>query len=1283
MASALTRIKNNQIYASTIVASAKLVNQSVTGGLLSDPLNYSGNMTITGNLTVNGTTTIVDTTNTYIADPVIVLSRGTTGAPTNDSGFLVKRGTSNNAAFVWDETNGQFVAITTTSDGSTAGAITQTAFANLKVGNIIASGSTSNIANLSISDNTISSTNTNANINLIPNGLGDVVLSADTVTIGDANAVANLTTNGTGNLVLSTNNGTNSGNIIIAQGANGNISITPNGTGQVILANAAVSTLTSGRFTISTTNGTLTDSSNFTYSGSAMTMAGNLAMNGGVLTTTSTTANVFNANATTLNLGGAATTINMAAANATTNITGGISFGGALTRSAWGTAGVGLNQTASTYTDSSTAASTTVANNMVHSVQVPTLAASNLSVTYTTAATMYIANAPQAGANVTITNPYAIYVAAGNVNLGNVATMTTANVTTINATTVNANTFGSNGATTVLIANATATTLNIGGAATAVNIGAATGTTIVKNSLQVDGGNLTFGAATTANIANATVTTLNIGGAATTTNIGNSAGNVVVAGDIQVSGNDIRSSTGNAAISLNDIDVTIRGNLTVQGATTTVGSNDLTINDSIINLHTAANLAPLTSDDGRDLGIKIHYYKTSDKFAFVGWANDTQYLEYYVDGTETVGGTFSGTYGSFKGATYISTATTGTAPLTVTSTTQVANLNVAVAGSLINGTSNVTIPSSGGNVTISSAGNANVVIVTGTGANISNLSLVNNTLASTVTNANINLTPNGTGQVVIANAVVSTLTATRVTYAGTNGTLTDNANLTFSGTLLTVTGNANVSGTANIGNIQASANTISSVNLNGNINISPNGTGSVLLVANTVVHGTSNTATTLTTNGTGSMTLNTNSGTSSGSVVITAGANGNISLTPNGTGQVVIANAAVSTLTSGRVTYASSNGTLTDNTNLTFTGTLLTVTGNATVSGTANIGNIQASANTISSSNTNGNINIDPNGTGSVVVNSTGDNSDFYVNANLTTYASTPVLYTKASSGQVGIMTSAPSTGVTLHVNATDSMLIPKGTTGNRPTGIAGMMRFNTSLNILEFYDGTTWQSTQGSFTVINYQNFTGDGATLVYTLSTSSTTAATLVAINGVLQKPSDAYSVSGTSLTFTEAPISGDDIDVRLLTTTTTVTSLAEGDSAVTVTDPGTGNVIVKLDGTNVAYWTSSIYSQSTPSVAAVTGTSVGTTAVTIDQFPVASYRSAKYIIQVSNSGRGDYETQEVVVTHNGTTASRAAYGIVYTNVALGTSTVTISGGNVQLQFTGNYAGNTVKVAATYIPV
>lgn len=71
----------------------------------------------------------------------------------------------------------------------------------------------------------------NTNIEVAPNGTGDVLLTADTVRLGDANATATLTTNGTGNLTLNTNSGSNSGNITISAGANGNISIAPNGTG--------------------------------------------------------------------------------------------------------------------------------------------------------------------------------------------------------------------------------------------------------------------------------------------------------------------------------------------------------------------------------------------------------------------------------------------------------------------------------------------------------------------------------------------------------------------------------------------------------------------------------------------------------------------------------------------------------------------------------------------------------------------------------------------------------------------------------------------------------------------------------------------------------------------------------------------------------------------------------------------------------------------------------------------------------------------------------------------
>jgi hypothetical protein len=222
--------------------------------------------------------------------------------------------------------------------------------------------------------------------------------------------------------------------------------------------------------------------------------------------------------------------------------------------------------------------------------------------------------------------------------------------------------------------------------------------------------------------------------------------------------------------------------------------------------------------------------------------------------------------------------------------------------------------------------------------------------------------------------------------------------------------------------------------------------------------------------------------------------------------------------------------------------------------------------NTISAVNTNGGIVLNTNGTGDVVVNSAGTNAEFFVYGNTTVNAS-PIIYTKPTTGQLGILTDSPSANVAVHINATSSMLVPKGSTGQRPgvgSEIEGMLRMNSSTHFLEFYDGTTWQSTSGSFTVINYQNYSGDGSTVAYTLPSSSTTAATLVAINGVLQQPSTAYSVSGTGLTFTEAPLSGDDIDVRLLTTTTSVTALTEGDSEVSVSDTGTGTISFKLDGT-----------------------------------------------------------------------------------------------------------------------
>ena len=83
------------------------------------------------------------------------------------------------------------------------------------------------------------------------------------------------------------------------------------------------------------------------------------------------------------------------------------------------------------------------------------------------------------------------------------------------------------------------------------------------------------------------------------------------------------------------------------------------------------------------------------------------------------------------------------------------------------------------------------------------------------------------------------------------------------------------------------------------------------------------------------------------------------------------------------------------------------------------------------------------------------------------------------------------------------------------------------------------------------------------------------------------------------------------------------------------------------------------------------------------MSTYRSARYQVQVSHASAG-YEVSEVLVVHNGSTATQTQFGVVYTGAAsLGNVSVTTSGGNVVVQYTGANTSNTVRVAPTYIPV
>jgi hypothetical protein len=489
--------------------------------------------------------------------------------------------------------------------------------------------------------------------------------------------------------------------------------------------------------------------------------------------------------------------------------------------------------------------------------------------------------------------------------------------------------------------------------------------------------------------------------------------------------------------------------------------------------------------------------------------------------------------------------------------------------------------------------------------NVDNLRLDGNTISSTDTNGNVVIAPNGTGDVQLDADTV------RVGDSGAAVTLTSNG----AGALTVTTGGAaDLTLSTNSGT--TSGTVVIANGVNGNITLTPDGTGDVILSADRVQMGDSNTDTTLTTNGTGSLNLTTNNGSNSGTIQIAQGVNGNITLTPNGTGSVsvpklvwsngtatrvpylttggqfidsanmtfdgtrlTVADLADSGLTSGRVVYASTGGALVDSANMTFNGTDLTVSGavnagsiNATTLDLTNleVTNIKAKDGTaaITIADTTGAVAFSTNVT-------IGDASSDTVTVNgTTTFNASPVIsvtdntnaalritqlgtgnaflvedttnpdsspFVIDASGKVGIGTASPA--VSLAISATDAMLLPKGTSAQQPTGVAGYLRFNTDTTQFEGYNGTAWASVGGAAIV----NDTSTASNL-YPLFAGATSGTALTIYTGnanLLYKPSTGELTS-------RVPVAGNGIVVNSLTVATsyTIASGFSGASAGPIT-------------------------------------------------------------------------------------------------------------------------------------
>jgi hypothetical protein len=132
-----------------------------------------------------------------------------------------------------------------------------------------------------------------------------------------------------------------------------------------------------------------------------------------------------------------------------------------------------------------------------------------------------------------------------------------------------------------------------------------------------------------------------------------------------------------------------------------------------------------------------------------------------------------------------------------------------------------------------------------------------------------------------------------------------------------------------------------------------------------------------------------------------------------------------------------------------------------------------------------------------------------------------------------GNITLTPTGNAILIVDTTTGLQVPVGNTAQRPTpATTGTLRFNTDLTRLEVYDGTEWDQMVGGVT--NQTITSANGNTVSFALDRNTTAAAALIMLNGVVQIPGVAYTVSpafGNTLIFVEAPQSNDIIDVRFL--------------------------------------------------------------------------------------------------------------------------------------------------------
>jgi hypothetical protein len=320
--------------------------------------------------------------------------------------------TITNKHSLWIASGSVFINDSTTSNGSNTGALIVTGGLGIG-GNVNIGGNLSTTG--SITANTRLSAGATNPYSLSAWGINGGIFNIWTTTVTDSSTAAS-TTNSAFTAFCSFNQPTLAATnlaVVTTNVANVYIGGAPIAGTRQTITNAYALYINSGNTYLGgniTTNGTLTINGNL--SGVSTLTASTMIANGGSISTSGSTGSLQSSGGLGVN----------------NNIT--IGSGGAST-SYWSTNGIQLSVRGSAnFQDTSSTTGTIASVNAINAFGRPNLAATNTGIIYTTAATVYIANSPNPSTNVTITNPYSLYIAAGN-NL--IATATASTTTTTGA----------------------------------------------------------------------------------------------------------------------------------------------------------------------------------------------------------------------------------------------------------------------------------------------------------------------------------------------------------------------------------------------------------------------------------------------------------------------------------------------------------------------------------------------------------------------------------------------------------------------------------------------------------------------------------------------------------------------------------------------------------------------------------------------------------------------------------------------------------------------------------